>query len=448
MYDLCVVGSGPGGYTAALGAAGLGKKVALVEKEKIGGVCLNKGCIPTKLYAQSAHVLEKIEKSQYLGIHVNRTEFNLKELVDSKNNIVKKLSSSLENLIKLKKIDVFYGDAFLEGDVVNVNGKLIEASNIIIAVGSKASSLKCCDYDGKNILSSSDVLSLEQLPKNILIIGGGAIGCEFASIFSSFKTKVTLVEREKNILPLEDIEVSSRLERIFKNKGIDVSAGVSVKNVSVKNGKAVVIFSDGAVGEFENVFVCVGGQSLAADFLRGNADIKLDNGKIIVDKYMKTSKENIYAIGDCTNFGNFYAHTASYCAHVVVDNMFGVSKIKRDLDKLVIPRCIFSSPQVASVGISENDARKNNLDIEIVKLPLQILGIVHIGSSPEGFVKIILDKKSKAILGTCILGDDIVDVITPFVVAITKGLSILDLKDVICAHPTRSEIMSEAGWSF
>ena len=441
MYDVCIIGAGPGGYVAAIKAARLGAKVALIEKELLGGTCLNKGCIPTKVFAHSAEILSEIRSAQKFGINTGGLSFDLKTLIAQKNEIVKKLRTGIDYLIKTRKIDLVAGQAqILNKNSVKVNESIIETKNIIIATGSRPVELPGLLFDKKDILSSDDLLELNSVPETLLIIGAGVIGCEFASIFSEFGAKVTLVEMAPQILPLMDPEVSKKLEVIFKKKAIQVHLNTKISKIIKKDGVLEACADNNKTIEAKKILVCVGRRADCEGLNLEKLGVKTQGGKILVDSHLKTNIDNVYAIGDVV--GKYWlAHVASYEGVIAARNIMGE---KCSADYSAVPNCIFTIPEIATVGLTEDEAKKQGIEVKTGKFPFQALGKAHAAGQTEGFVKIVSDAKSKKILGAQIIGPHATDLISEITLAISTKATTEDLEKTIHAHPSFPEAVSEA----
>ena len=427
MYDLAIIGAGWAGYNAALRAKELNLKVALVEKSLTGGTCLNLGCIPTKALIQSAKVFNLIKKSSDFGIDCSNPHLNFPKVQERKDKIVKGLRSGMQFM--LKGVDLFNAEAkIISPQEISLGGNVIKAKFIILAMGSIPLELNQVKFDGKKILSSNDILSLKEIPSSLLIIGGGAIGCEFASLFASLGTKVSIIEKMPQLLPGEDRDVAKKLDSIFRKKGIEVNTDSDALSVNLDDFKMVLV----SVGR--SVKVNLSGLE--------EAGVKLDSGRVLIDDYLKTNLDNIYAAGDCTG-KIMLAHFAGYQGRLAVDNIFGKSLPKK-IDSANIPSCIFTDPEIASVGLNEEDAIKRGIGINIHKFDFLGSGMAHIIDEVQGFLKIISDKEGGIILGCSIIGPKATEIIGIFTLAVSCRLTIEQLRSAVFAHPTISESISEA----
>lgn len=426
-YDLCIIGAGPGGTAAALEASYLGAKVAVVERDEIGGVCLNRGCIPTKTYLKSASLYDELKRSGEFGISLKGFDFSLPLIRKRSADIVNRLKGQLDGSLKAGKIDLVKGEAaFLDRETISVDGEKISARAFIIATGSSPKALGPLKSDKKRIFYSEEILGLERIPADITIIGGGPIGCEFASFFAALGSKVSLIEMLERILPKEDKDISNRLEGIFKKKGIEVSTGVSLLDIGKIKSEVVLV----SVGRSPNT----GGIGLE------KAGIPVKNGCIIVDGYLKTSAKNIFAVGDCIGRYNL-AHAASAEGKVAARNALGKDTT---MGYRVVPMCVYSFPEAASVGLNAEEAEKEGYGAMIGRAFFAASGRAQVQGETEGFVKLVADKKTGKILGAQILGYNASELIGIISVAIESGLMLKDLADAIQPHPSFSEAVQEA----
>lgn len=440
-YDIAIIGAGPGGYVAAIYAAMSGKSVAVIEKDYLGGVCLNKGCIPTKAVLSSVEVLTRIKESSSFGIDVSSCKINFEKINIRKEEIVKKLRHGIEALFKARKVSLFNGTARLvSADTIEVSGARIEAKDIIIAAGSSPFDMPAFKFNHTNIISSDDILELKEIPESLLIIGGGVIGCEFAVIYNALGSKVAIVEMMPEILPNMDRETAKKLSLILKKRGINISTGTKVEQLKERGGKVLAILSSGNEQAVDKALVCVGRSPNTGNLGLKEIGAKTEKGRIIVDEYMRTNIPNIYAIGDVA--GKFQlAHTASYEGIVACKNILGGAK---KADYKSVPSCIYTSPEVASVGISEEAAKDSGIEIKVSRFPFSALGKAHAISMTEGFVKLIGEKSTGRILGVHILGHDATNLIAEAALAIKQGLTAEEVGDTIHAHPTLAEGLMEA----
>lgn len=427
-YDLIVIGVGPAGICAALRARELGLKVALIEKSQIGGTCLNQGCIPTKTLIQSAKVYSLTKKSSHFGIDITTPpQVNFLKIQERKDKIIQQLRSGMQSM--LRGIDFINAPAqILSNEEVKTDGKILRTRFILIATGAKPQELPGLRFEGKKVISSDEILDLKEVPASLLIIGGGVIGCEFASLFSALGTQVSLLEKMPQLLPGQDAEIAKKLEAIFKKKGIKVNTNTDAKDAQLEN--------------YDLVLLCIGRISQTAELGLEKTGIKLEKGRILVDEYLKTDVPNIYAAGDCTA-KIMLAHYASYQGRLAVENICHPSAVQK-INDLNIPNCIFTDPEIASVGLTEEEAKNNKRDIKIHKLDFMGSGMARILDETEGFIKIISDQKTQEVLGASIIGGRSTELIGILTLAVSAHLNISQIQKTVLPHPTLSESITEA----
>lgn len=450
-FEVLVIGSGPGGYVAAIRAAQLGKKVAVIEKSHTGGICLNWGCIPTKALLKSAQVYDYIKKSEEYGIKIEGEilpDFN--EIIARSRKIAGNMSKGIEFLFKKNNISLISGYGRIKDkNTVEVtksdnSTETITAESIIIATGARSKELPGIQQNGKNIIGYKEALSLKKLPESMAIIGSGAIGTEFAYFYNKMGCNVTLLEYFDNIVPLEDQEVSKQLERSFKKSKIKIITGASVSKV-IDNGTNCTIHYKDKKGdasiEAEIVLSAVGVVANIENIGLDNAGIETENGKIIVDEFFKTNVDNIFAIGDIIDTPAL-AHVASAEGICCVEKIAGLNP--KPIDYSNIPACVYSVPEIASVGITEQQASEQNLNIKIGRFPFAASGKAAATGSRDGFIKLIFDAESDLLLGAHFIGDNVTEMIAEMVV--TKALKGkgMDLLKSIHPHPSLSEAIMEA----
>ena len=440
-YDLIIIGSGPCGYVAAIRAAQLGMKVCVFERDKVGGVCLNQGCIPTKALSASATALYSIGRAGEFGIDVKDYAVNFAKVCERKEGIVKRLSTGIEMLMKAKKIKLVKGSAKIKDSTYIVSDdKEFETKNILIATGSLPLQIPGMEFDGQRILSSSDMLSLQKVPKSIIIVGGGVIGCEFASIFRTFGSEITIVEMMEQLLPGEDEEVAKRLERIFKKRGIKVFTKTKVEKIKKDMGVLSAILSNGNTVLGEKALICIGRRPNSEGVGIGNIGIEVDKGWLKVDKTLRTSVKNIYAAGDVKG-GVLLAHVASREGICAVEAMNGKES---GIDYNVVPNCIFTRPEIASVGLTGTKAKEKGLDARVRKFLFSAIAKAHVLGETEGFIKFVVDSKTDKILGAQLIGPHVTELVAEVSPCIQFGITSEKLASVIHAHPTLSEVIQEA----
>ena len=445
--DILVIGTGPGGYVAAIRAAQLGMKTIVLEKDSIGGVCLNWGCIPSKALLRNAEVLRLVQNSNEFGIEIDNFSADFGKAISRSRDVVKRLTSGVEFLLKKNNVTTILGTGqFNNEGVVEIleTGETIHAINTIIATGARPRHIPSIPVDGKIVITSKEALQLENIPENTMIIGGGAIGCEFADVYSSYGSNVTIVEMLDHLLPLEDEEISQQLERSFKRKKIKIKTGTSIDSVKIENDQAVVSFTDSKGAQeqsFDRVLLSVGIQANSDNLGLANTRVETERDYIIIDDNMQTTHERIFAIGDVT--GKLpLAHVASSQAVNVVEHIAGLNP--PPLDYNFMPRATYCSPQVASIGITESQAKDLGKNFSIGRFPLSANGkALGLGES-SGFIKLILDEDVGEILGAHIIGAEATELLGE--IAITKFLEGTneELGFVTHPHPTISEALKEA----
>jgi dihydrolipoamide dehydrogenase len=426
-YDLIIIGAGWAGFNAAIRARELGLKVALVEQEQIGGTCLNRGCIPTKSLVQSAKVYSLIKKADSFGISAPCPKVNFSKIQERKDKIILALRNAMQ--FSLKGVDFINAQAeILSSTEVKLGERIAKTRFILIAAGSRPIELKALKFDGKKIISSDELVNLKELPESLLVIGGGVIGCEFASLFSCFGANVTIIEKMNQLIPGFDKEIANKLGNIFKKKGIKVNTGSEVVPADLEG--------------YNLVLLCVGRMPSLEKLGLAKLPLELDRGRIIVDEYLKTSIPNVYAAGDCT--GDFMlAHYAAYQGRVAAENIAHPEK-PLGVDKTTVPSCIFTDPEIAAVGLSEEEARNKSIELEINKFDFLGSGMARILDETEGFIKIISDKNTGLILGASIIGPKATELIGILTLALSSHLKASHIRSTLFAHPTLSESISDA----
>jgi dihydrolipoamide dehydrogenase len=443
-----VLGSGPGGYVAALRAARHGAAVTLVEKDLIGGTCLNRGCIPTKALLASADALARARSGEKYGFEVTgEVRPDLARMMERKNGVVTQIRGNVEILLKKAKVEVIRGTGRLAaGDKVLVDTEAgtttIEADRIIIATGSEPALLPMFDFNHPAILTSTSALELEKIPESMLIVGAGVIGCEFASFFAELGTQITMVEMMPQMLPTEDERLAKQFQGVYRKRGIQVLLKTKVEAIAeYADDHVVAKLADGSEVRAEKVLVSVGRKPNSSDLGLEAVGVQTDGrGYIIVNEYLETTAPNIYAIGD-VNGGLMLAHVASHEAFVAVDNCLGGHRA-RDLRST--PSCTYSHPEVASVGLSEKQAVENGYQPVTGTYRFPALGKAVAMGEDVGYVQLIADKETDLILGASMMGPHVTDVIHEVAVAVQNGLTVSQLGETIHAHPTIAEAVMEA----
>ena len=448
-FDTVVLGGGPGGYVSAIRAAQLGNKTAIIDQDRLGGICLNWGCIPTKALLKSAEILHYIKNSGGYGIKVPKYDIDFDQTIKRSRDISFNLSKGIEFLMKKNKIKHIVGRGMLnsESEVIVDDGKKkqkIQAKNIIIATGGRVKKFPGIEFDGINIISSKEAMVVESPPKKLIIIGAGAIGVEFAYFFNEFGSQVHLIEMMPNILPNEDLEISKELEKLFKKTGINIHTDTKVSNIKKLQKNVKVSLEKGKTSKIinaEKVLIATGVQGNIEEIGLENVGIKTDNDSIVINEFNQTSVRNIYAIGDVSG-PPWLAHVASAQGHVAAEHASGLTT--HPLDYSNVPACTYCQPQVASLGLTEKAAKDKGYKIKVGRFKFSGSGkALAIGSS-EGFIKIIFDEKYGELLGCHIIGHDATELIAELTIAKALETTWQDIAITMHAHPTLSEAIMEA----
>jgi len=449
-YDLIVIGSGPGGYVAAIRASQLGLKTAIIEKESLGGICLNWGCIPTKALLKSAQVFEYLNHAADYGITVNNGEVNFEAIIKRSRGVADGMSKGVQFLMKKNKIDVINGFGKIKSKgVVEVKGsngttQEVTGTNIIIATGGRSRELPNIKQDGHKVIGYRQAMILPKQPKSMIVVGSGAIGIEFAYFYNSIGTSVTVVEYLDNIVPLEDEEVSKQLARLLKKTGINILTGSNVESVDT-SGEGCKVTVKTATGtevlEAEIVLSAVGISTNLEGIGLEEAGVKTDKGKVLVDDYYKTNVDGIFAIGDIVK-GQALAHVASAEGIICVEKIAGHHP--EPLNYNNIPGCTYCAPEIASVGYTEKAAKEAGYELKIGKFPFSASGKASAAGAKDGFIKLIFDAKYGEILGAHMLGHNVTELIAEIVTARKLEATGHELIKSVHPHPTMSEAVMEA----
>ncbi|MCF8463018.1 MAG: dihydrolipoyl dehydrogenase [Rickettsiaceae bacterium] len=446
-FDVAVIGSGPGGYVAAIRLAQLGKKTCIIEKENLGGVCLNWGCIPTKALLHTAEVYTTIKHAENHGIKVENVSFDFQAIIQKSRKTSKTLNSGIASLMKKNKITVFMGTAKIAPNydiVVEEANKVIEADKIIVATGARAKAMPGFEVDGKIIWSYKEAMTPEKLPKSLVIVGAGVIGVEFASFYNMMGCEVTLLEYNSRILTQEDEEIVKLAAQNLQQQGIKIITNAQVKSATKSSDGVLVEFSVGGKNEqikAENLLMAVGVVGNVENFGLENTKVKLDRNSIVTNSYCKTDDDKIYAIGDVAS-APWLAHKASHEGIIAAENIAGIKT--HIIKKTDIPGCIYSNPQIASVGLSEKAAQDLGIAIRVGRFPFVASGkAVAIGET-FGLIKTIFDQKTGELLGAHMTGPNVTELISNFVLAKSAELTEAEFISTIFAHPTLSESLHES----
>lgn len=451
-YDVIVIGSGPGGYVAAIRASQLGFKTAVVEKAEVGGICLNWGCIPTKALLKSAQVYNYTKHLPDYGISLNGAEptLDFPAVVNRSRSVADGMSKGVQFLLKKNNIDLIAGyGKIIPGkkiEVTAVNGEktIYEASHTILATGARSKELPFMKQDGKKIIGYREAMTMEKQPETMVIVGSGAIGSEFAYFYQSIGTKVTIVEFLPNIVPVEDEEVSKHLARSFKKMGMKVMTSASVKEVDASGEKCIVKIETKKgeqLLEADVVLSAVGVQTNLEGLGLEETGVLFEKGKVTVDDYYKTNIDGVYAIGDIVH-GPALAHVASAEGICCVENIKGMNPEKVDYNN--IPGCTYTVPEVASVGMTEQQAKDAGLEVKIGKFPFSASGKAAAAGNKDGFIKVIFDAKYGEWLGAHMIGENVTEMIAEVVVARKLETTGHEILKSVHPHPTRSEAIMEA----
>ncbi len=452
QYDLLVIGSGPGGYVAAIKASQLGMKTAVIERSELGGICLNWGCIPTKALMKSAQVYGYMKHAANYGVQVEgeiRPDFPA--MVQRSRGVADTMSKGIQYLLKKNNVDVIEGNGKLAGnhqvEVCSKEGEktLYEASHIILATGARSRVLPNLPQDGKKIIGYREALTLPELPKSMVIVGSGAIGSEFAYFYNSLGVQTTLIELLPHILPVEDEEIAKQVDRAFRKQGMKVMTEANVEKVEVEGDVCHVFVKDkkgkDMLIDADIVFSAVGVQTNIENLGLEELGIQVERGKVVVDDYYRTNVEGVYAIGDIVH-GPALAHVSSQEAHVCVEKIAG--RNPEPVDYTNIPGCTYTTPEVASVGLNEQKALEAGYEIKVGRFPFTASGKATAAGNRDGMVKVIFDAKTDLLLGCHLVGDNVTEMIAEAVAIRKAGLKAQQIMNAIHPHPTMSEAVKEA----
>ncbi|SKC87852.1 dihydrolipoamide dehydrogenase [Maledivibacter halophilus] len=440
-YDVIVIGGGPAGYVAAIKAAQLNGKVALIEKDVVGGTCLNRGCVPTKTYLRNAEIIETIKYSNNRGIILKNSniEIDMNKVVDEKNKVVETLTTGVMGLLKSYGVTTYNGVGKITKDkrvIINAS-KIIDGKKIILAGGSKTAKINIQGIESPLVLTSSEILDLKEIPKSLAIIGGGVIGVELATVFSSYGSEVTIIEMQDRIVPLMDKDISLELFNNLKSKGINIFTSSGVKRIEENNNKLIIYLHNNEIIKTDKALLSIG----RVPDLDGIGDVsfQMERGKIQVNEYMETSINGIYAPGDINGL-NMLAHAAFKMGEIAASNAMGGSE---KINLANVPGCIYTLPEVGCVGLSEDEARKK-YDISIGRFNFGSNGRALASGEIKGFVKVIVDRKYGEILGVHIIGPSAAEIINEAAALMEMEITINEVVKIIHGHPTFSEAFMEA----
>ncbi len=443
---IIIIGGGPGGYVAAIRGAMLGADVTVIEKSQLGGTCLNTGCIPTKTLLNSTNILDKLKKAKSFGIKIPEgVEVELDTIMEKKDKTVAQLVKGIEFIFRRKNVKIVRGFARLisrnEVEVINIDEKkqIIKADKIILATGSLPIVPPLFPYDGKKIITSEEALCLREIPKSMIIVGGGIIGCEFGQFFNSLGSKITIIEKEKQLLPFEDEDVARQLERSFKRRKIGIKTGHEIRRIDVEEEELVAYCNQDLTIKAEKMLISVGRKANLTNLGLEDIGIKTNKGRVVVNEKMETNIEGIYAIGDIVE-SPLLAHVASREGIVAMENALGKNN---QMSYKAVPRCLYTSPEIASVGLTEKEAKRRDLSYRIGKFDFRGLGKAQAIGEYWGFTKILADDQDK-IIGATIVGASATELLAELTLAVELGLTTGEVRKAIHPHPTLSEGIMEA----
>ncbi len=446
-FDIGIIGAGPGGYVAAIRAAQLGAKVALIEKERLGGVCLNWGCIPTKAMASSIELLMEIERAEEFGVVVSEPDFDFPTMMRRKDEVVERLVSGVESLVEAHKVQVIHGRAVLvsptEIKVTGESPRDVEVAKIIVATGSIPAMPTVPGLDLPGVVTSKEMVSLQEPPGDLVVVGGGVVGMEFASIFNALGTKVTVIEMLPALLPPVDEELARRYLQLVRRQGVEVQLRSPLKEIRKEDGLLEVVY-EGPKGEgvvnADMVLISTGRVPYTEGLNLEEIGVSTERGAVVVDEHMSTSVPGVYAIGDVTG-GWMLAHVASREGEVAVEHALGRESV---MDYRAVPNCVFTLPEIAGVGLTEQEVKERGISYKKSRFPFNASGRALAMGQPTGLVKMICEEDSGQILGLFIMGPHATDMIAEGALAIQSGARAEDIVRTIHAHPTLPEAVREA----
>ncbi len=445
MYDLVIIGGGPGGYVAAIRSAQNGLKTALIEKERVGGTCLNRGCIPTKALLAGSQLVFSVARGSLLGLKVEDVSLDWQGLQAHKRDVVDRLVHGVETLLARHGVEVLRGLGRLLGPgrvaVNNVDGEIVlEASRaVVLATGSEPLLPDFLGYDGRTVVSSTEALEFDTIPESLLIVGGGVVGCEFASLFSTLHCKVTIVEVLPNVLPLLDRETARRVQVLLRRQGIEIKTKTRLQKLAVRNGRAVATLESGEEISAEKALVAIGRRLNTEGLAEVGVALGAKN-EVLVDEFLRTNIPGVYAIGDITNKIQL-AHVASAQGLAVAAHLTGQP---RNINYGAIPNCVYTSPEVASVGLTEEEVREQGLDYRSGVFPFSVNGKAMTMEETDGVVKVLAEAGSGCLLGVHVVGPQASNLVAEAALAVQQGLTVEHVAETIHAHPSLAEAFAEA----
>jgi len=446
--DVTIIGGGPGGYVAAIRAAQLGGRIVLVEKDEVGGTCLNRGCIPTKALMTTAELFYTIGRSKEYGVSVDRASLDLKAVIERKNKVVKTLVDGTHSLLKGNTVELIRGTgSIVDRGEVEVSEKdegksRVKSKNIIVATGSRTIDKSSFGFEQREVITTDDALEIGELPRSMLVVGGGPSGVEFANIYKMMGVDVTVIEMLSQILPGEDMELASQLRYALEKNGIKVVTNAKFKDIITEKGEKKAVFTTEKGDEkvpAEKVLVAFGRVPNSDNIGLEKVNVKVEKRRVLVDERMQTSTPNVYAIGDV--IGGMYAHVASAEGVVAAENIFGM---KSSMNYKVVPRCIFTMPEVAAVGLTEKQARECGQGVKIGRFSFASSGRALTLGDSVGLIKLVVSEKTGEILGIHMIGPRVTDLIAEATLAMSLECTVDEIADTIHAHPTLAEAFREA----
>jgi dihydrolipoamide dehydrogenase len=450
-YDVTILGAGPGGYVAAVRAAQLGLEVAVIEQEHLGGVCLNWGCVPTKALLRNAEVISLLQRGREFGFSVSNVQVDFSAAVERSRKVSERLVKGVGFLMRKNGVDVIEGRGVLrsaktlEVELTEGGTRTIEAESVIIATGGRAQAIPGIAVDGERVMTYRSAIVLQELPNSVVIVGAGPIGMEFAHVWSTYGTDVTVVEMLPHALPLEDEAVSREVERAFKRRGVKIMTSTRVQSIETATDRVhVTVGTDDEtedVLEAERALIAIGVRPNSENIGLEDVGVETERGNIVVDDHMRTSVPDVYAIGDVTG-KMALAHVASAQGIISAETIAGVEV--RLLDYDAVPRCTYCQPQVASIGVTEAEAREKGHNVKVGEFPFRPNGKALALGEREGFVKIVADEKTGEILGASLIGPEVTELLPELVLARTWELTPEEIARTVHAHPTLSEALMEA----